>query len=261
MLFQVSLYAALVVCGCGLLYKMTTWFRYRLDIEHEHTPAQRVGAFVKGCLATVLSRRLITLVRVVVLDVLLQVRTLRESRTRWIMHICMMYGFLALLLLHALESFVSENLFTDYYSTLSPFLLIRNLAFVLVMVGVILAVYRRSVRPQARLMTSRADRFILITLAVVMLSGVVLEGSKIVSFTSYQEMVDDYAALDDPEDEKALASYWSAHYGAVIPDLKAPFDADALEAGAELHENYCAECHSRPQWAFAGYSLSRLMKP
>jgi heterodisulfide reductase subunit C len=252
---------ALVVCGCGLLYKVTTWFRYRLDIEHEHTPAQRVGAFVKGCLTTVLSRRLITLAKVVLLDVLLQVRTLRESRIRWIMHICMMYGFVALLLLHALESYISENLFADYYSTLSPFLLIRNLAFVLVMAGVILAVYRRSFKPSPRLMTSRADRFMLIVLAVVMLSGFVLEGSKIVSYTSYQEMVEDYAALDDPEDEKALASYWSAHYGAVIPDLKAPFDADALEAGAELHENYCAECHSRPQWAFASFSLSRLMKP
>lgn len=261
MLFHVSLYAAIVVCSCGLLYKVATWFRYRLDSEHEYTPSQRVGAFVKGCLSTMLSRRLITLVKVVVLDILLQVRTLRESRIRWIMHICMMYGFLALLLLHALESYISENLFADYYSTLSPFLFVRNIAFVLVMVGVILAVYRRSFKSLPRLMTSRADRFILIVLAVVMLSGVVLEGSKIISFTSYQEMVEDYAALDDPVDEKALASYWSANYGAVIPGLKAPFDADALEAGAELHENYCAGCHSRPQWAFAGYSLSRLMKP
>lgn len=261
MLFQVSLYMALVVCGCGLLYKMTTWFRYRLDIEHEHTLAQRASAFVKGCLATVLSRRLITLIKAVVLDVLLQVRTLRESRSRWIMHICLMYGFLALLLLHALESYISENLFSDYYSTLSPFPLIRNLAFVLVMVGVILAVYRRSFKPLPRLMTSRADRFMLIVLAVVMLSGVVLEGSKIVSFTSYQEMVADYAELDDPVDEKALASFWSANYGIVVPDLKEPFDAASLAAGAELHENYCAGCHTRPQWAFAGYSLSRLMKP
>lgn len=261
MLFQVSLYAALVVCGCGLLYKMTTWFRYRLDIEHEHTPARRASAFVKGCLTIVLSRRLITLVKVVVLDVLLQVRTLRESRIRWVMHICLMYGFLALLLLHALESYISGNLFADYYSTLSPFPLIRNLAFVLVMIGVILAVYRRSIKPLPRLMTSRADRLTLIVLAVVMLSGVVLEGSKIVSFTSYQEMVADYAALDDPVDEKALASYWSANYGIVAPGVNEPFDADSLEAGAELHENYCAECHSRPQWAFAGYSLSRLMKP
>jgi heterodisulfide reductase subunit C len=240
---------------------MTTWFRYRLNVEHEHTPARRVGAFFKGCLTTVLSLRLFTLVKAVVLDVLLQVRTLRESPMRWIMHLCLMYGFLALLLFHALESYVSENLFADYYSTLRPFLLIRNLAFVLVMVGIILAVYRRSIKPSPRLLTRRADRFILILLAVVMLSGFFLESSKIVSFTSYQEMVDDYAALDDPEDERALASYWSANYGAVIPDLKAPFDAADLEAGAELHESYCAECHSRPQWAFASYSLSRLIKP
>lgn len=157
MLFQVSLYMAIVICGCGLLYKMTTWFRYHLDIENQHTPARRATAFVKGCMATVFSKRLITLVKVVILDVLLQVRTLRESRIRWIMHICLMYGFLALLLLHALESYISENLFTDYYATLSPFLLIRNLAFIMVMIGVILAVYRRSFKPLPRLMTNRAD--------------------------------------------------------------------------------------------------------
>lgn len=261
MLFQISLYSALVVCGCGLLYKITTWFRYRLDIEQEHTPVQRMNAFVKGCLAAVLSRRLITLVKVAVLDVLFQVRTLRESRIRWIMHICLMYGFLSLLLLHALESYISENLFADYYSTLSPFLLIRNLAFVLVMVGVTLAVYRRSIKPLPRLMTNRADRFILVVLAVVMLSGILLEGSKIVSFTSYQEMVADYAELDDPVDEKALASYWAANYGIVAPELKEPLDAASVAAGAELHENYCASCHSRPQWAFVGYGLSRLLKP
>ncbi len=261
MLFHVSLYTAIVICVCGLLYKMTTWFRYRLDIEQEYTPARRASAFVKGCLAAVLSRRLITLVKVLILDVLLQVRTLRQSRIRWIMHICLMYGFLSLLLLHALESYISEKLFTDYYSTLSPFLLIRNLAFVMVMVGVILAVYRRSFRPLPRLMTNRADRYMLIILAVVMLSGAVLEGSKIVSFTSYQEMVADYAALDDPEDEKALASYWTANYGMVVPDLEEPLDTSYLEAGAELHDSYCASCHARPQWAFASYGLSRLIKP
>lgn len=202
-----------------------------------------------------------TLLKVAVLDVLLQVRILRESRIRWIMHMCLMYGFLVLLLLHALEGYISENLFADYYSTKSPFLLIRNLAFVLVMVGVILAVYRRSFNPQPRLMTSRADRLMLIVLAVVMLSGFVLESSKIVSFTSFQEMVADYAELDDPDDEKALASYWVAHYGMVAPDLKEPLDEASLEAGAELHESFCADCHARPQWAFASYSLSRLLKP
>lgn len=261
MLFQTSLYTALVVCGCGLLYKIATWFRYHLDIDRKHGPSQRMGAFIKGFFAAVFSRRLITLVKVIVLDVLLQVRTLRENRIRWIMHICLMYGFLALLLMHALDRYVSENLFADYYSTLNPYLLIRNLAFVLVMVGLILAVYRRSIRPSPRLMTSRADRFILIILAVVMLSGIFLESSKFLSNTRFQEMVDDYAALDDPADEKALASYWVANFGMVAPDLKKPFDARTLESGAELHHAYCAECHSPPQWAFASYGLSRLMRP
>ncbi|MEJ2157122.1 MAG: 4Fe-4S dicluster domain-containing protein [Desulfobacteraceae bacterium] len=261
MLFQISLYLALAVCAGGLALKMANWFQYRLDFEQAHAPARRTTAFVKGCLATMFSKRLLTMVKVVVLDVLLQVRIYRISRVRWIMHLSVMYGFLALLLLHALEGYISDHLFADYYSTRGPFLLIRNLAFSMVMLGVSLAVFRRSVKSVPRLMTSRADQFMLITLAIVMLSGMLLEGSKILSFSSYQEMVADYAALDDPEDETALASYWAANFGIVHPDLKAPFDAAALTAGAELHDSYCAACHSRPQWAFASYGFSRLMKP
>ncbi len=261
MLFQASLYIALVVCGCGLLYKISTWFRYHLDNDRQHTLSRRVGAFVKGCLATLFSRRLITLLKVLVLDVLLQVRIWRENRIRWIMHICLMYGFMALLLLHALEKYISENLFANYYPTLSPYLLIRNLAFVSVMVGLIVAICRRTIKPSPRFMTNRADRFILIVIAVVMLSGFFLEGSNILSYTRYQEMVSDYAALDDPDDEKALACYWAANFGVIIPDLTEPVDTATLDSGAQLHEDYCAECHSRPQWAFASYGLSRLIKP
>ncbi len=261
MLFRISLYLAMAVCGCGLAYKATTWFRYCLDAEPEHTPARRAAAFVKGCLAVVFGRRLIPLGRAVVLDVLLQVRIWREDRIRWLMHFCLMYGFLALLLLHALEDYTSENLFTDYYSTRGPFLLTRDLAFVLVMAGVILAVYRRWRRPMPRLMNSRADGFVLIVLAAAMVSGFLLEGSKILSFTSFQEMVTDYAELDDPAEEKALASYWAADFGIAAPGLDEPPDVADLAAGAGLHEDYCAGCHSRPQWAFAGYGLSRLMKP
>jgi heterodisulfide reductase subunit C len=70
-------------------------------------------------------------------------------------------------------------------------------------------------------------------------------------------MVADYAGIEEEEEEfKALTAFWVKEFGTVAPDLKEPFDTQLLEAGREAHEMSCAECHSRAQWAFVGYSVA-----
>ena len=46
-----------------------------------------------------------------------------------------------------------------------------------------------------------------------MVSGVFLEGAKMVSYTSYQSMVEDYADSDEEEELKSLESYWVKEFG------------------------------------------------
>ncbi|MFH1994039.1 MAG: 4Fe-4S dicluster domain-containing protein [Pseudomonadota bacterium] len=262
MFFTVSLYVALAVFGLGLVYKTSTWFRYSIGIEAEKIPTSvRISAGIKGIAASVFSAKIATLIKVFVLDVILQIKILRQDFLRWLMHICIYIGFILLLLMHALDNFVSSALFTDYYSTINPFMFLRDLFGAMVILGVAIAVYRRFILKVPRLETNAMDYYAIIILAVIMISGVLLEGAKITSYTEFQIMMEDYAGLDDEAAIEALESYWAEYFGVVSPNVKAPFDEDVLSQGQEIHEESCMDCHSRPQWAFAGYAVAKISKP
>jgi Fe-S oxidoreductase/nitrate reductase gamma subunit len=262
MFFTITLYTSLIIFGLGLIYKVSTWFRYKVGEEsREITPAERVSATFKGIILTLFSLKILTLLKVFILDVLLQVRILRENPFRWVMHMCIYGGFMLLLLMHALDKFITAPLFPEYAATLNPFMFLRNLFFAMVIVGLAISLYRRFVLKVSRLRTDVMDHYAIIILAVIMLSGVLLEGTKIVSYSLYQSMVEEYADTDDEEELETLESYWVKAFGVVSPRLKGPFDEDVLDQGKELHEMSCAACHSVPQWAFVSYGMSEIVRP
>ena len=147
MLYTVSLYLSLAIFAVGLLYKVSTWFRYRIGIEGPEIPVSaRVTAAARGIIAALFSSKVLTLLKVLILDGIFQARTLREDAFRWLIHLCIYGGFMVLLLMHALSKFTTAILFSDYYPTVNPFLFLRDLAGILVIVGIVLAVYRRFAR-------------------------------------------------------------------------------------------------------------------
>ncbi|RLA92302.1 MAG: nitrate reductase, partial [Deltaproteobacteria bacterium] len=262
MFFTISLYVSLTIFGLGLIYKVSNWFRYSLGIEsRDISPPARVFAAIKGITLTLFSAKIFTLVKVFVLDVLLQLKVLQQDFLKWAMHMCMYYGFLLLLLMHGLDKIVSSALFSNYYPTVNPFLFLRNLFGVLILVGIGIAIYRRFILRVARLRTSPMDVYAIVILAIIMISGFLLESTKITSYTKFQDMVEEYTIQADEEELRTLEAHWVAKFGVVSPEVKAPFDAETLEAGQEAHEMSCVECHSRPQWGFASYTLSRITKP
>lgn len=111
------------------------------------------------------------------------------------------------------------------------------------------------------LRTKGVDHYAIIILAIILVSGVLLEGAKITSMTVYQNMVEDYAEMEEDEEFEALESYWVQYYGVVSPNLKPPFDEEVLAQGQEIHEESCLDCHSRSQWAFSGYTVAKIIKP
>jgi heterodisulfide reductase subunit C/nitrate reductase gamma subunit len=262
MFFKVSLYAALVIFGLGLLYKASTWFRYRIGVDgRDISPSARVGAALKGMILTLFSRKIITLLKVLLLDVILQVRVFREDFLRWLMHMCIFGGFMMLLLFHALQKYVSSVLFPGYYPTINPFMFLRDLFGALVIIGVGIAIYRRFALRTHRLKTNPQDQYAIAILAVIMVSGVLFLGSKIISYTRYEEMVQEYTIQADEQDLKGLEAYWVDEYGLVSPNSREPFDAETLERGKLMNEMSCLQCHSRPQAAFLSYSVASLMRP
>jgi nitrate reductase gamma subunit len=263
MFFDVTLYLALVVFGIGMLIRLVSWFRRDVGIGEKGIPASaRLAAAVKGFLGVVFSGRIFGIVKAFVVDVLLQLRILRdrEDRMLWVMHILIFAGFTLLLLMHALGSVLTKALFPDYQSTLNPFLFLRNVFGVLVFIGLVLAVVRRASLRKERVKTTGMDYTVIALFVIIMVSGFLLEATKISSYSIYQQMVEEYATVANPAERKALEVYWVKNFGVVSPGVKEPFSQEILAKGKEAHEVSCASCHSEPQVAFISYPLSRALK-
>ncbi len=265
MVFNVLLYISLGIFILGLIYKFYTWFTLKIGISaRDYTPSQRFSSAVKGTAGVIFSSKILLLIKAFILDVLLQKRILKEDFLRWMMHMLLYGGFMLLLLMHALENFISAKLFSDYYSTVNPFMFLRDLFGFMVVVGIGIAIFRRFIMKVPRLKTSGMDVYAIAIVVVIIFSGILLEGVKITSHTAFQDMVADYASLDaedDAEEIEALESYWVKNFDVVSPNVQGPFEAEILEQGLESHEANCAECHSRPGWAFTGYAVAKTIKP
>jgi heterodisulfide reductase subunit C/nitrate reductase gamma subunit len=265
MVFNVLLYISLGIFTLGLIYKVYTWFSMKIGISaRDYTASQRFSAAIRGTVGVIFSSKILLLIKAFILDVVFQKRILKESFSRWMMHMLLYGGFMLLLLMHALEKFISAKLFSNYHSTVNPFMFLRDLFGFMVVVGIGIAIIRRFIMKVPRLKTSGMDFYAIFIVVVIIFSGIFLEGVKITSHTAFQGMVTDYAGLDedsDAEEIEALESYWVKDFGVVSPNVKGPFDEDILEQGKDSHDANCAECHSRPVWAFTGYAVAKTIKP
>jgi nitrate reductase gamma subunit len=262
MFFTISLYVALGIFGIGLIYKVICWFRYQIgDSARNTSTSQRIAAAGKGLIKSLFSVKFFSMLKVFILDVVLQRRVLKENFSRWFMHMCIYAGFMLLLLSHALEQQIMQPLFSNYASTLNPFIFLRNLFGILMFAGVAVAVYRRITVKGMRLTTRAMDTYAIIILAVIAISGIFLEATKIVSYTRFNEMVEEYSTLGEEEEIRPLKAYWAKEFDVVFPEPIGQVDEATLKQGMEEHQTQCASCHSKPQWAFISYGVARAVKP
>ena len=261
MLFTITLYISLTIFSVGLFYRVWCWFEYQVGPRSEQfTGGQRMAAAMRGVLRTLFSLRLLVILKVLFLDVLLQVKIFKASYWRWLMHMSLFAGFMLLLLMHAFEDQITAALFPEYASTLNPYMFLRNLGGALVMVGIIIAIFRRSVLRGLKYVTHAGDKLALIILALIMVSGFLLESFQIISAPIFDEMVEDYSGSDDPEELAALRHYWASEFSVVFDGSFDQPDAALWQQGRELHEESCAECHSNPRSAFVSYPLAKAAK-
>jgi len=107
MVFNTLLYISLIIFALGLIYKFYTWCSMKIGISaRDYTPSQRLSAFVKGIARVVFSSKILILVKVFILDVVLQRRILKENFARWLMHMLIYGGFM--LLVSALPYFAGS---------------------------------------------------------------------------------------------------------------------------------------------------------
>jgi len=262
MFYSISLYISLAIFIGGLIYKIATWLSRKIGVDSKDIPtSKRLSSALRGIILTIFSVKVLTLIKIFFLDIILQRKVLNEDAFRWLTHILIYGAFMLLLLMHALDKFITSAIFSNYSATLNPFLFLRDLFGALVIIGICMAIYRRFILRPPRLNTNPMDTYAIIILAIIMVSGIILEGTKIGSYSLYKNMVTDYAGLEEGEEEfKALTAFWVDKFGTISPTIKAPFENTLLEKGKELHEMSCSGCHSSPQWAFIGYPIARAFK-
>ena len=262
MVFNILLYVSLIIFSIGLIYKVSTWFLCNVTVAAKDvTTSARISAAVKGIFSALFSSKIAIIVRVFFFDVLLQHRILKLGFLRWLTHSLIFGGFMMLLLMHALDSLIIEPIFAEYQSTKNPFMFLRDLFALMVCVGIAIAVYRRFFLKISQVKNSAQDKYAITVLAVIMLSGIWLEGVKISSYSEFQNMVEEYSFIDDKTEKTALESLWVKEFGVVSPNTDLPSDAEALALGQESHENYCADCHSSTGWAFTGMAAAKIISP
>jgi nitrate reductase gamma subunit len=235
MFFDLLLYGSLLIFIVGIVYKSYAWVsRQFAGPEVPFSTGERISKAILGILSVIFSGRIFVLIKVLILDVILQRRILKEDALRWVMHMLIFVGFMALLLIHAFatENGQSHFLFDEFYSTAQPFLFLRNLFGLMVFAGVAIAIYRRRILKIPRLRTNAMDVYAIWIVAVIMITGFLLEGAKIVSHNEYQRMVEEYADTDDAEELKALEAFWVQEFGMVSPDVIGDFDEELIELRA-----------------------------
>jgi heterodisulfide reductase subunit C len=262
MLYLTSFYLALAIFVLGSVYRITRWFTVKIGRDADGISVRlRLSNLIRGLLSILFSPNIFLVLKTFLLNVVLQFHILRKDVWRWLMHFSLAAGFLLLFLMHALDDQITARLFPDYYPTVSPFLFLRNLFGAMVLVGIVIAAYRRMASKRLKQLTTAPDAIALIILVIVLFSGFLLEAGKIVSEPIFNEMNEDYAGIKDPQDIRALQSYWARYYGVVFADSPDLNDQELIANGEALHLQNCAACHSRPAAAFVSYPLSRMLKP
>lgn len=255
-------YSALGIGLVGILWRTGRWFALHIGPEdQEQSIAKKLRQTGGAVSKAIFSPRIMGILRSLLWEVLLQGHMLQQDWRRGVMHLGIFFGFLFLLLFHALDDFTSARLWSDYNATQNPWRFLRNLGGGLILAGVCIAAMRRRSVAILRGTRSMADRLALALLAAIVLSGFLLESSQIISPTIFNTMVQDYVFGDDPQEIEALQVYWQSTCGAAGLPLSSGPDAETLALGREIHEAFCAACHDRPQAAFLSYPLSRLLKP
>jgi heterodisulfide reductase subunit C/nitrate reductase gamma subunit len=262
MFLKLCAYLALSICLAGVFHRGLRWFTLRIGPEAEGAGfLDRFKAGAKAFGAMIVNpRRLGSVLWTLLFEVLLQVHILKQNTWRWLTHMALFYGILLLVVLHALDNWITARIFSNYASTLNPFLFLRNLLGVLVVFGVATVVIRRRADGRPRSKKRASDRVALVLLSLLIVSGVVLEAFKIVSPSIFETMARDYMG-DDPDEIAALKVYWAKDFGVAFEPPPPAGDNDLLASGQKLHQDYCASCHSKPQAAVLSYPLARALKP
>ena len=194
-------------------------------------------------------------------NTIFQVKLFKASKTRWLIHILVLSGFIYLLIFHALADLTSVKIFQYYEPTVDPFQFLRNITGFMVAMGCLGFLFKKifNVRSTRNISKKYQNLFSIFLIFSLIFSGFMLEASKIISEPLFMEMVEDYAGIDEETGLDDLKVYWEKNYSVVFEEALIS-SKEALEEGKILNEDYCLDCHSNISSAFVSKILAGYLK-
>lgn len=254
----ICLYISCAICCAGTLLRLVTWFTRDIGPKSDLVPVwKRITGTMSGIVKTIFSFSFFRILKALILDVILQSRILKTSMVRWFMHILIFFGFMGLILMHALDEMITSKIMSGYYATLDPYQFLRNFFGLMVFTGIGIALYRRIRYRSPVLNTGLQDRFIIAAIAIIILTGFILESAKIISGPVFERMATEFMAPEKPSETVPLKIYWRDTYGTVFTNLDVAVTPQLLSQGKEMNDNFCSSCHSPLRSAFISRPLAK----
>ena len=238
---------AAAIAATGSLWRAGGWLRLGLPAVPS-SARERAIALLAGMVRAPRGKRAWRGLTVLLLEVLGLRRLWTRDPVRWAAHLLLVIGFAGLFFLHALGDVVAVKLADSYMPTLSPWLWLRDLFGLLVLLGFAIGIARRLVARGHLPAPRRRDPLCVIALLGIVVSGFTLSAIKITSAPAFERMVREYASLSDNE-ATALRAYWGEEYGVAFSPPIQPVTPAQIAAGEAIHQ---AACVSLPHPAAAG---------
>jgi nitrate reductase gamma subunit len=175
---------AIIIAIIGIVGTLAFWFR--ASVQGEASSVHRKLQLGSEVVWTkIFSREIFSILKTILFDVLMQRRILANSVSRWFTHSLIYYSFLARFSLSLLTLLLQKISPEDQWTQIlvnkdSSFVATFNdLTGVFILVGVVWAMVRRYISKPEYVSTQEQDAIALVLIGCVALSGLILEGIRI----------------------------------------------------------------------------------
>jgi nitrate reductase gamma subunit len=187
-------WAGLGVFGLGMLMVASIWVRGTVAGQKELSLPRRIWRIVIASLDLITTPRVFVLAWTFLLDGVLHRPVFRENRIRWLTHSLMFLAFLARMMLGIVTWVLALIVPTAPLTQILVDKSAPGVAFVydllglLVILGALLAIYRRFIIRDKQLVTTGQDTLAIALLGLIFLLGFVVEGARILTTDLYPSL-------------------------------------------------------------------------
>jgi predicted CXXCH cytochrome family protein len=185
---------ALVIFGVGMVFNVSLYLRGEIPGHPDLTSMQKLNYVAANSVRFVFSRRVFRFLRGAIADGIFLRSVLQESVGRWAMHALIYLPFLARFLLGLItwlgQVFWPSAAWTQVLSDKDApaVALTYDLLTVLMILGVLFALFRRFVLRDRRLLTFSQDKVAISLLGAILLVGILTEGFRLLSAGTPQDV-------------------------------------------------------------------------